>query len=53
MLVEGDEIKHLRKAFSANGNIFLCVCVCVCFCAFRRKGLWEQSFLFTTRALTG
>jgi len=29
MLVEGDEIKHLRKAFSANGNIFLCVCVCV------------------------
>ncbi len=34
MLVEGSEIKHLRKAVSANGNMFLRVCFCVVGAAF-------------------
>lgn len=49
MLVEGSEIKHLRKAVSANGNMFLRMCFCVL-----EKGLVGAAFfIYYLCALTG
>lgn len=46
MQVEGSEIKHLRKAVNANGNMFLHMCFSVQVLV---QGV--AFFLFTTRVL--